>query len=96
MCYNHSMNTTIRNLDERAYRALKARAVLEGKTMGQAVNEAIRAYPTKFREQREFRLSFVDAAIVALARDRGATTSATFDKDFSSIADLEVVPEPAL
>ena len=38
------MNTTIRNLDSRAYRALKARAALEGKTIGEAVNEAIRAY----------------------------------------------------
>ena len=38
------MDTTIRNLDPRAYRALKARASLEGKTIGEAVNEAIRAY----------------------------------------------------
>lgn len=38
------MDTTIRNLDPRAYRDLKARAALTGKTMGQAVNEAIRAY----------------------------------------------------
>jgi plasmid stability protein len=38
------MDTTIRNLDEQAYRDLKARAAFEGKTMGQAVNEAIRAY----------------------------------------------------
>ena len=38
------MDTTIRNLDPRAYRALKAVASLEGKTIGEAVNEAIRAY----------------------------------------------------
>ena len=38
------MDTTIRNLDERAYRELKAWAAREGKTIGQAVNEAIRAY----------------------------------------------------
>lgn len=38
------MDTTIRNLDESAYRELKARAALEGKTIGEAVNEAIRAY----------------------------------------------------
>ena len=38
------MDTTIRNLDPRAYRALKAQASLEGKTIGEAVNEAIRAY----------------------------------------------------
>jgi plasmid stability protein len=38
------MDTTIRNLDPRAYRALKARAVLLGKNVGEAVNEAIRAW----------------------------------------------------
>ncbi|MFQ6045729.1 MAG: hypothetical protein ACE5PT_05120 [Gemmatimonadales bacterium] len=38
------MDTTIRNLDERAYRALRARAAAAGKTMGQVVNEAIAAY----------------------------------------------------
>ncbi len=38
------MDTTIRNLDSRAYRALKAQASLQGKTIGEAVNEAIRAY----------------------------------------------------
>jgi len=38
------MNTTIRNLDEAAYRALKARAALSGKTVGETVNEAIRVY----------------------------------------------------
>ena len=43
-CYNAHMDTTIRNLDENAYRALKARAALEDKTMGQMVNEAILAY----------------------------------------------------
>ncbi len=38
------MDTTIRNLDETAYRQLKARAALEGKTIGEMVNEAIRAF----------------------------------------------------
>ena len=38
------MDTTIRNLDPRAYRALKAQASFEGRTIGDAVNEAIRAY----------------------------------------------------
>jgi plasmid stability protein len=38
------MDTTIRNLDEKAYRALKAQAATVGKTVGEAVNEAIRAY----------------------------------------------------
>lgn len=44
MCYNARMDTTIRNLDDKVYRTLKARAALTGKTIGEAVNEAIRAY----------------------------------------------------
>jgi plasmid stability protein len=38
------MDTTIRNLDEDAYRALKARAALRGTTIGELMNEAIRLY----------------------------------------------------
>lgn len=38
------MDKTIRNLDRNAYRALKARAAMAGKTMGEAVSEAIRVY----------------------------------------------------
>ena len=38
------MDTTIRNLDAKAYRALKARATVLGKTVGAAVSEAMRAY----------------------------------------------------
>ncbi|HXF97696.1 MAG TPA: ribbon-helix-helix protein, CopG family [Gaiellaceae bacterium] len=38
------MDTTIRNLDETAYRQLKARAALSGRSIGELVNEAIRAY----------------------------------------------------
>lgn len=38
------VDTTIRNLDEEAYRALKARAALTGRTVGDAINEAIRAW----------------------------------------------------
>ena len=44
MCDIGGMDTTIRNLDEKAYRALKARAALSGRTIGDTVNEAIRAY----------------------------------------------------
>ena len=38
------MDTTIRNLDEEAYKELKAKAALTGKTIGDVLNEAIRAY----------------------------------------------------
>lgn len=46
LCYHAAVDTTIRNLDEQAYRALKARAALTGKTVGELVNEAIRLYLT--------------------------------------------------
>lgn len=38
------MDTTIRNLDPKAYRALKARAAALGLTVGETLNEAIRAF----------------------------------------------------
>ena len=38
------MDTTIRNLDEAAYRQLKARAALTGRTIGDLLNDAIRSY----------------------------------------------------
>ena len=38
------MNTAIRNLDQAVYRELKARVDLEGKTIGEMVNEAIFRY----------------------------------------------------
>ena len=41
---NSHMDTNIRNLDRRAWRALEAQASLVGRTIGDAVNEAIRAY----------------------------------------------------
>lgn len=41
------MDTTIRNLDEAAFRELKARAALEGKTIGEILTEAIWAYTSR-------------------------------------------------
>ena len=38
------MDTTIRNLDEGTYRALKARAALSGRTMGEIMNEAMQLF----------------------------------------------------
>lgn len=38
------MDTTIRNLDAGLYRRLKARAALEGRTVGAVVNEAVAVY----------------------------------------------------
>ncbi|CAN5771553.1 hypothetical protein BH20GEM1_BH20GEM1_13160 [soil metagenome] len=44
-----------------------------------------------FREQ-DVGLSFADAAIVAVARDRSARAIATFDRDFRAFNDMEIVP----
>jgi len=55
MCYIAVMDTTIRNLDERVYRELKAHAALTGRTIGETLNEAIRAYlarPEAMRRDR--------------------------------------------
>jgi plasmid stability protein len=41
------MDTTIRNLDARLYRSLRARAAREGRTVGALINEAVRAYLLK-------------------------------------------------
>lgn len=38
------MNVTIRNMDEAAFRTLKARAALEGLTLGEAASEAVRLW----------------------------------------------------
>lgn len=38
------MDTTIRNLDEETYRRLKSRAAATGRTVGELMNEALRAY----------------------------------------------------
>lgn len=46
-----------------------------------------------FRAQERFRLSFVDAAVVAVARERGAEFVATFDEDFRSIQGIRVIPD---
>jgi hypothetical protein len=45
VCYKwYEMDTTVRNLDEQAHRALRARAVMEGRTVGELISEAIRSY----------------------------------------------------
>ena len=38
------MDTTIRNLDENTYRQLKAKAAVEGISIGAAINQAIRSW----------------------------------------------------
>ena len=46
------MDTTVSNLGEQAYRALRARAVLEGRTAGELMSEAIRGYLARPRAKR--------------------------------------------
>jgi predicted nucleic acid-binding protein len=45
-----------------------------------------------FRGQRRTRLSFADAAIVTVARQRGARFIATFDRDFRQVGNFAIVP----
>lgn len=45
-----------------------------------------------FRAQRKTRFSFADAAIVAIAKHRGAKRILTFDRDFRKVDGLDVVP----
>lgn len=44
LCYIERMDITIRNLDQEIYRALKARAALAGRNIGDLVNEALQSY----------------------------------------------------
>ena len=48
-----------------------------------------------FRSQGDRGLSFADAAIVTIARRRGASFIATFDSDFEGLEGLSVVPGEA-
>lgn len=45
-----------------------------------------------FRAQRKGGLSFTDAAIVTVARNRAARFVATFDRDFRQVEGFAVVP----
>ena len=44
LCYRCYVDTTIRNLDEQAYRAIRVRAVEQGRPVGELISEAIRGY----------------------------------------------------
>ena len=55
MYYTEHMDTTIRNLDERAYRELNAHAALTGRTIGETLNDAIRAYLARSEGMRRDR-----------------------------------------
>lgn len=46
-----------------------------------------------FRTQRGNRLSFTDAAIVTIARQRAARFLATFDQDFRQVSGITLVPD---
>ncbi len=46
----------------------------------------------RFRRQGTSRFSFVDAALLAVATERGVEHIATFDRDFLDVPGLEVVP----
>lgn len=62
MRYDSSVDATIRNLDPDAYRRLKAQAALTGRTIGELVNEAIRAYLARWPAASPGRRSLRDLA----------------------------------
>jgi hypothetical protein len=80
------MDTTIRNIDEQSYREAHARAVLEGRTVGDVVNEALRSYlkrsperqaeprgrlrPERFRDGNEGLSGEIDELYTEAGRDR--------------------------
>ena len=91
------MDATIRNLDENAYRELKARAGATVLLQARDVefvpsSDVFLDVVETFRTQRAGRLSFTDAAIVTMARHRDARYVATFDRDFRRVEGLAVVP----
>ena len=45
-----------------------------------------------FEEQGDVGLSFVESALIAIARRTGAEHIATFDRDFEALAEIAVVP----
>lgn len=47
-----AVDATIRNLDGQAFRRLKAKAALEGKSVGEAISEAIRLYLATHRRKK--------------------------------------------
>lgn len=53
------MDTTIRNMDERTYRQLKAKAAVEGITVGSAITQAIKSWLNE-EEERKKSVSLLD------------------------------------
>ena len=53
------MDTTIRNLDEKAYKRLKAKAAVEGITVGVAVSQAIESWLEEDKTKKR-RVSLMD------------------------------------
>ena len=46
-----------------------------------------------FRSQKQTRLSFVDATIVNVARDRAHGLVATFDRELASVREIQAIPD---
>ena len=57
---NAHVDATLRNLDPRAGRGLKAQASLEGRTIGEDVDEAIRAYAGRPGQHEAERIAAFD------------------------------------
>jgi plasmid stability protein len=74
------MDKTIRNLDDGAFRALRSRAVLEGRPVGELINEAIRRY----LKQTAIRQS--DSSLRALEPEEYPTGNERLSAEIDAIA----------
>lgn len=82
------MDTTIRNLDETVYRELKARAAVEGKTIGEAMNAAIRAYLATPDPRRQRRSLGDDRTVELSDETRAHLSELAADRGESGLSDL--------
>jgi len=57
------MDTTIRNLDEKVYRKLRAQAALEKRNLGNVLTEAIELYLKKANSKSKKKGSFFDLPV---------------------------------
>jgi hypothetical protein len=76
------MDTTIRNIDEQSYREAHARAVLEGRTVGDVVNEALGSYlkRTVPKGKRSLAEGYVPNASLTATKDSAVRSTSCIRK----------------
>ena len=84
------MDTTLRNLDESAYRALRGSAWKLTRSCTGTGGDRPRLQFPGFSRQDGTRLSFVDAALAHAARTRADGQILTFDAEFRKLPSMRV------